>query len=130
MKFRHVIISFLLALTTGFASSAPCVKIRKGESFACMKFTASDQRQAAKYGLKLGAPFKTTRRILLKQGWVVDRQWLKDNSLQPLDGKEMICGNGLDAACSTVFQRNDVVLELMLSGVNDGLPLVGLAATK
>lgn len=75
MKFRHLIISFLLVLTTGLASSAPCVKIRDGESFACMKFTASDQREAAKYGLKLGASFKATRKILLKQGWVLDRQW-------------------------------------------------------
>lgn len=42
----------------------------------------------------------------------------------------MVCGNGWDATCSTVFKRNDVALELMLSGVNDRMPLVGLAATK
>jgi hypothetical protein len=89
-----------------------------------MKFTASDQREAAKYGLKLGAPFKATKKLLLEQGWVLDRQWLTDRSSQPLDGEEMICGNGWDAACSTAFKRNDVVLELMLSGVNDGRPLV------
>jgi hypothetical protein len=37
----------------------------------------------------------------------------------------MSCGSGFDAVCQTAFSKNGVVLVLTLSGVNEGLPLVG-----
>lgn len=130
MKLRFLALFTLLALATGLAMAAPCVKVVNGDSTTCMKFSSSAKRDAAKYGLQLAAPFKVNKLALLKQGWVLDRQWLDDDNFGHANGREMICGSGLDAVCQTVFRKNDVVLVLTLSGTNEGMPLVAAEAVE
>jgi hypothetical protein len=123
MKFRLLLFS-LLALTTCVSFADSCVKVRQGDSYACMAFSSSEKRDAAKFGVRLAAPFKANKQALLKQGWVLDKQWLADGESEPLNGREMICGNGLDAVCQTAFRKHGIVLVLALSGVNDGAPVI------
>ena len=124
MKLRFLALFTFLALVTGLAMAAPCVKVRNGDSTTCMKFSSSEKRDAAKYGLQLAAPFKVNKLALLKQGWVLDQQWVADDNSGHADDREMTCGNGLDAVCQSAFRKNDVVLVLTLSGTNEGMPLV------
>jgi hypothetical protein len=124
MKLRILAVLCSLSLTTAPAIADPCVKIRRGESDVCMTFSASAKRQAARYGLQLAAPFEANKRILLKQGWVLDTQSLTDADADPTKGKEMSCGSGWDAVCQSAFRRGKELLVLTLSGVNRGLPLV------
>jgi len=90
-----------------------------------MKFSKEERKEAANYGLRLGAPYKSVNRILLQHGWVVDHAWLKENSAHPESG--MLCGEGYNAACSTAYKKNYKHLYLDLSGTNDGIPLVGVS---
>lgn len=124
----YAIVVFSAAFAIKTASAAPCVKIRNGEGFACMKFSASEIKNAAKYGLRLTAPFKIVKKKLLKQGWQLDREYLGAGSLDPQSNQAMICGSGWDAICSTAFKRGDEVLYLKMSGTNDGAPLIDVGA--
>lgn len=124
MKLHSLVMFPLLAAMTGLAAADPCVKVRKGESDACMKFSSSQKRNAAKHGLQLGAPFKATKQALARQGWVLDRQWLSDGDSRQSNDREMVCGSGADAVCQTAFRRKGAVLLLTLSSTNEGMPLV------
>ena len=124
MKLRIPALFTLLVLATGLAMAAPCVKVRNGDSITCMKFSSSEKREAAKYGLQLAAPFKDNKFTLSKQGWVLDQQWLANDNSGHANDREMTCGSGLDAVCQTAFRKNDVVLVLTLSGTSEGMPLL------
>jgi hypothetical protein len=130
MKLRFPAILFSLALASELATANACVKVRNGESYECMKFSSSERRDAARYGLQLAAPFKAHKQALVQQGWVLDKQWLRQGESEPFDDQETICGSGLDAVCQSAFRKNDVVLVLTLSGTNEGKPLIAAEAVK
>lgn len=130
MKLRFLVIFASLTLMAGLALADPCVKVRKGEYDACMKFSPSAKRDATKYGLQLGASFENTRQALLKQGWVLDEQSGAADDHESRRGEETTCGSGWDAVCQTAFRRKDVLLVLTLSGVNKGKPLIDVEAAE
>ena len=118
-------VSWAGVVGTGPSFADACVKVRNGpDSFACMKFSASEKRAAEKYGLRLGAAFKDNKRALLKRGWVLDKQGMGDDGAALTKDEEMHCGSGLDAVCQAAFKKNDALLVLTLSGVKEGTPLV------
>ena len=127
---RFLALFGLLTLTTSLAWANSCVKVRNGESYDCMKFSAAEKRAAAKYRLQLAAPFEANKHTLIQQGWVLDKRWLSDKTSEPFDGREMICGSGWDAVCQTAFRKNEVVLVLTLSGGTEGAPLVAAEVVK
>jgi hypothetical protein len=120
----RVIVFIAAAFALNAASAKPCVKMRDGESFTCMKFSGTEVEAAAKYGLRLAEPFKIVKHKLLKRGWQLDREYLNDAPRSAQKDHEMICGSGWDALCSTAFKRGNDVLYLKMSGTNDGTPLV------
>lgn len=120
----YSIISLSFALATNAAFADTCVKTRDGERFACMKFSASETKGAAKYGVRLAEPFKIAKQKLLKQGWQLDRKYVSENSSLSHASDEMICGSGWDAICSAAFKRGNEVLYLKMSGTNEGIPLI------
>lgn len=130
MKRRFFAIFSLLALTTGTALAEACVKVRAGSSHACMKFSPTDKRQAANYGLQLGVSFEANKRALMKQGWALDKHSLDDDNSGPSNGREMSCGSGWDAVCQTAFAKEKVLLVLTLSAVNEGAPLVAVEVVE
>lgn len=130
MKRGSIAIFFCSALITGPALADPCVKVRQGDAYACMKFSSSEKRAAASHGLQLAAPFAANKRALLKRGWNLGKQWLSENGAGAADGKEMRCGSGLDAVCQTAFRKNERVLVLTLSAVNEGKPLIAAEEIK
>jgi len=89
-----------------------------------MKFSKQERKEAAKYGLRLGEPYKSVKRNLTRQGWVVDRVWLERERSGPLEDGDLICGNGYNMVCSTAFmKKNRKRLYVSLSGTNEGTPL-------
>lgn len=89
-----------------------------------MRFSDSETKAAAKYGLRLTEPFKVVKEKLSKQGWKLDQEYLKQESILPKANQDMICGNGWDAVCSTAFKRGTEVIYLQMSGTNEGNPLI------
>ena len=118
---------FLLIISTNLVYAESCVKIRDGkEGYDCMKFSKKARESATKYGLKLGAKYSITRMQLIKHGWSVDQNWLKENSFSSLYKNELVCGSGFDAICSTVFIKNRTNLFLTLGGTNDEIRLISV----
>ena len=105
--------------------SEPCVQVRAEEGYACMKFSDEEKMAARSYGLRLGAPYQEVKRTLIHKGWKIDRVWVRD---QPSMGphRELLCGAGYDAVCSTVFLRGERRAYLTLSGTNAGTPLIAV----
>jgi hypothetical protein len=57
----------------------------------------------------------------------VNRKWLSEESTDGGEGKELpICGQGWDAVCHVVLEKAGTNLQLIFSGTNDGLPLIGV----
>lgn len=130
MKLRFFAIFSLLALATGVAMADACVKVRADESYVCMKFSSAAKRDAAKYGLQLGASFKANKQTLLKQGWAVDKYSLSEGSAESSNGGEMTCGSGWDAVCQAAFAKDKLLLVLTMSAVNEGTPLIAVEAAE
>jgi len=130
MKLPHFALCIWLGFASALASADPCVKVRQGESDACMRFSALEKRQAARYGLRLAAPFEANKQALLKHGWVLDRGGQADADSAPGNDHELSCGSGWDAVCQAAFTRGDLMLSLTLSGVNEGRPLVAVEVDK
>jgi hypothetical protein len=116
----------LAALPMSGQAAEPCVRIRTQNGHTCMKFDKAERELARSYGVQLGAPFATVKRALMRQGWQVDRAWLREQS-DPGDGRELICGSGYDAVCSTAFVRDGRHAFLTLSATNTGMPLTGIS---
>jgi hypothetical protein len=118
------VICFTLATP---AYGETCVKVRNGkDGYDCMKFSIKERQNASKYGLKLGTPYKISKQKLIKHGWNLDWGWLKDNFPEPPSKDGLYCGNGYDAVCQTAFRKNNMTLFLLLSGTNDGVPLISV----
>jgi hypothetical protein len=111
----------------GPAQAAPCVKVRNGnDGYRCMKFSAEDRRKASEYGLRLAAPYAEIKQHLVKNGWSIDQKWIDENSTGNPTKDGLVCGNGWDAECSTAFRKNQKTISLILSGSNEGFPLIGI----
>jgi len=91
-----------------------------------MKFSMAEKQQASKYGLRLGSPYETVKRFLIQNGWFLDQKWMEENALSEPTKKDLICGSGWDAVCSTAYRKNGKTISLLFSGTNDGIPLVGV----
>ena len=91
-----------------------------------MKFSPEEVKSAQKFGLELGSPYQEVQRTLKKNGWVVDRSWLDETGPNRKSKEDLVCGQGLDAECSTVYTKSNSSIELRFSGVNKGLPLIGV----
>lgn len=122
-KLATALISFL-ASTTVLASD--CVKVRDGkDGYECMRFSAAEMSLAQKYGLSLGMKYKAMHSLLLKNGWQIDGDWIRETAQ---GGKEIkpVCGNGYDAVCDISYAKEKKRISAYLSGVNDGLPLISI----
>ncbi|MCQ4270068.1 hypothetical protein NA655_03430 [Pseudomonas kuykendallii] len=91
-----------------------------------MTFTPKEQQVAANYGVRLGAPFKDVKRQLTNSGWSIDKDWLSENAADTKGEVQPVCGNGQDSVCSITFAKGKLQIYLVLSGTNDGLPLISL----
>jgi hypothetical protein len=111
----------------GTLSAESCVKIRSGDDGqSCMAFRAEERKKAAAQGLQLGEPYAKVKQHLLRTGWSIDQKARAAN-LRPAPIKDdLVCGSGWDAVCSTVFQKKRVTVSLVLSGTNEGTPLIGV----
>jgi hypothetical protein len=90
-----------------------------------MKFEKTEQELARSYGVRLGTPYAKVKRELVRNGWQIDRGWLRNQPAAHREG-ELICGSGYDAVCSTAFIRGERHAYLTLSGTNTGMPLIGI----
>jgi hypothetical protein len=91
-----------------------------------MKFAKTERELARSYGVQLGAPYAKVKRELLRNAWKIDRAWLRNQSAAHHD-RELICGAGYDAVCSTAFVRGDRHAYLTMSGTDTGMPLIAIA---
>lgn len=114
------------AMEASSAKPAPCVKMRSGEGYVCMKFSKAAIKTAGKYGLHLADPFIVVKQTLIQQGWQVDLAYSSEDA--PLD--EVMCGRGWDAVCSTAFKRGNETLYLTMSGTNEGMPLISVETAE
>ncbi|MDB5934973.1 MAG: hypothetical protein JWQ01_2317 [Massilia sp.] len=109
------------------AHAEPCVKVRSGdERESCMKFSAEERKKAAALGLQLGTPYAKVKQHLAKNGWSVDQKWIDANLMPAPIKNDLVCGSGWDAVCSTAFRKNRQTVSLLLSGTNEGTPLIGV----
>jgi hypothetical protein len=90
-----------------------------------MKFSEAEHQMARSYGLRLGASHAEVKRTLERQGWKVDWDWIRDQS-PPDESRELICGSGHDAVCSTAYVLRDRRAYLTFSGTNPGTPLIAV----
>lgn len=97
-----------------------------------MKFTKNEQKAAASFGVSLGSSYASVRAELLHRGWIIDNDWLADESEDNVsnitDG--LACGNGYDAVCWTRLCKNGAVADLTFSGSNEGLPLIDIKVSR
>lgn len=128
MMTNRVLFTFAaMCLASAAAHAEPCVKIRSGEaSQSCMKFSAEERKQAAALGLRLGAPYAQVRQQLAKAGWSLDQKWIGEHLMEAPADNGLVCGSGWDAVCTTAFRKNRQIISLVLSGTNDGAPLIGV----
>jgi hypothetical protein len=114
----------LFASTTAFASG--CVKVRDGkDAYECMRFSKAEKFLASKYGLGLAMKYQAMHSLLLKNGWEIDREWINENA-RGVEEVRPVCGSGYDAVCSISYSKEKRKISAYLSGVNDGLPLIGI----
>lgn len=114
---------FPLILISSPTFADGCVKIRtESGAKTCMKFSPSERKLASKYGLRLGSPYKRVEQQLKQSGWGIDVDWLRQNAMVKLP----VCGSGWDAVCSITFAKQDQKIQLILSGSNEGMPLVSI----
>ena len=126
MLLRALLFCPILFLSAAVAIAQPCVQVRTSpERIDCMHFTEAEKANAESYGLQLGEPYTRVRRHLLSSGWRPDPNWASEvGSANAPDG--LVCGRGLDAACSSALVRADRRVILHLSAVNSSLPLTGI----
>jgi hypothetical protein len=127
-RFRMFKFFLLTALIMGhFMSSAyaePCVKVRNGnDGYDCMKFSSEEKKRAAKYGLRLGMPYKAVKRELSRNGWIIDQDWLREEESIYSRKDGLVCGHGWDAICWSVYIKGQEKISMSFSGTNDGYPL-------
>lgn len=121
LKLVCYVLPLILISCPAFADG--CVKIRSdAQHKTCMKFSPSERKVASKYGLRLGSPFKLVEQQLKQSGWGIDANWQKQNAMS----KSPVCGSGWDAVCSIMFVKQDQQIEFILSGSNEGMPLVSI----
>jgi hypothetical protein len=114
------------------ASAEPCVKIRDGTDgtgpsggYACMEFSQPQRGAAAKLHLRLGSSYKVVQTKMVRNGWVLDPEWL---SLFEADVKRglPVCGQGWDAICHIEMRKGNSSVVLTFSGTNNGDPLISV----
>jgi hypothetical protein len=113
------------ALSSAYAE--PCVKVRSGnDRYSCMKFSADERKKASVHGLRLGTPYARVKQHLVENGWSIDRQRMDENLAAEPTKEGLVCGSGWDAVCSTAFRKNHKTISLVLSGTNEGIPLISV----
>jgi hypothetical protein len=111
--------------TPATPASGPCVQVRAENGHACMTFDAAEVKAARTYGLRLGTPYAEVKRTLVRNGWQIDRVWLRAQT-PGRRGSDLVCGSGYDAVCSTAFVRAGRRASVTLSATNPGMPLVAV----
>ena len=115
----------IAVFASGVACADTCVKVRDGnEGYQCMKFSHAEKAITSKYGLHLGMPYKFVCQLLIKNGWGIDQEWLKENNVEPKGKSQPLCGSGWDAICSISYAKGKSRIEIYLSGTNEGSPLI------
>jgi hypothetical protein len=116
----------LLILASHASASGECVRVRAQNGYSCMKFSETEKQVARSYGLRLGASYAEVKRTLVRQGWQLDRNWVREQSSSGKK-RELVCGAGYDALCSTAFVRRDRHAYLTFSGTKADTPLIGVS---
>ncbi len=129
MRKTAIYLAVLISLTTANVYAENCVKVwNDSGGDNCMEFSQAERKKALQYGVRLGSPYKTVRKYLIRNGWTINQSRLKEESMErPLDG-DLVCGSGWDAVCSTYFIRKKSAIMLTFSAANDGIPLTGIDA--
>jgi uncharacterized protein YecT (DUF1311 family) len=118
----------------GLSRKAQCVKVRDGTDgtgpsggYTCMKFSKSNEKEAARMRLQLTSSYDVVRSKLKANGWTLDPEWLRE--LGPEEKSSLpICGQGWDAICHIQVAKGGERVLLVFSGTNAGTPLISVEA--